>query len=481
MPKMTIGEFLSLQRKAKGLTQQEVADMLGISNKTLSSWESGRSYPDILTLPALAELYGVTVDEILNGVRAEGGRNAGEVSEASRKKLLRQAENRYSVKCTTLTAVGIGGVGLLALALCLQFVAAWLLVLFSVLFVLTELAVVILFTVFEKSALTMDEEASRYSLAVKRLTFRAAFKIICTVCIFAVCASFFLQFVLLGNATATVIVILATTLVLLLLAVTLLWLSRRGRECCTEEEAAAAARNKTLAIRIFSVGGAIAIALCAATSVLSSVTFASTQRQLGLPKEEFLRAIQTVNISAEDAALYGIETDAETGDYFVDIEAALKAPAPSLSEQHRAAYSIEGDLYFRYAEDGGEYVCYISYIPDPSSPFEKTVCAGTVWFRDRAQFDAEFPTPSAQNLLIGMEEDEVFFVLNPAYFDNITVFHWSGHRYRAERRVEVSGGQYALLTQVTQNYPFLAVVGFAGETAVAAVCIFLYCKKRMKL
>lgn len=51
-----IGEFLSALRRSKGLTQQEVADRLGVSNKTVSSWETGASYPDISMLSSIAEL-----------------------------------------------------------------------------------------------------------------------------------------------------------------------------------------------------------------------------------------------------------------------------------------------------------------------------------------------------------------------------------------------------------------------------------------
>lgn len=60
-----MGEFLALLRRANGFTQQEVADKLNISNRTLSSWETDRTTPDILLLPAIADLYGVTVDELL--------------------------------------------------------------------------------------------------------------------------------------------------------------------------------------------------------------------------------------------------------------------------------------------------------------------------------------------------------------------------------------------------------------------------------
>lgn len=69
MSKLPIGEFLASVRKEKGLTQREVAEKLGISNRTLSSWEQGRAYPDVLSLSQLAEIYGVTADEILKGER----------------------------------------------------------------------------------------------------------------------------------------------------------------------------------------------------------------------------------------------------------------------------------------------------------------------------------------------------------------------------------------------------------------------------
>ena len=67
--KSSIGDFLAILRKSKGLTQQEVADRLGVSNKTVSSWETGASCPDISMLPAIAELFEVTCDELLRGER----------------------------------------------------------------------------------------------------------------------------------------------------------------------------------------------------------------------------------------------------------------------------------------------------------------------------------------------------------------------------------------------------------------------------
>lgn len=69
MEKKTIGQFIAALRKANGLTQQEVADRLAVSNKAVSRWERDECAPDISVIPALAELLGVTCDELLKGER----------------------------------------------------------------------------------------------------------------------------------------------------------------------------------------------------------------------------------------------------------------------------------------------------------------------------------------------------------------------------------------------------------------------------
>lgn len=69
MDMQKIGQFLAALRKCRGLTQQEVADRLGVSDKTVSKWECGNGLPDITAIPAIAELFEVTADEILCGER----------------------------------------------------------------------------------------------------------------------------------------------------------------------------------------------------------------------------------------------------------------------------------------------------------------------------------------------------------------------------------------------------------------------------
>lgn len=59
--------YLKSLRLKKGLTQEEVANLLNVSNKTVSKWETGSGLPEIHSLMALSKLYEVTVDMILNG------------------------------------------------------------------------------------------------------------------------------------------------------------------------------------------------------------------------------------------------------------------------------------------------------------------------------------------------------------------------------------------------------------------------------
>lgn len=67
MEKKTMGSFIAALRKANGLTQQDIADRLNVSNKAVSRWERDECMPDIMLIPALAELLGVTCDELLRG------------------------------------------------------------------------------------------------------------------------------------------------------------------------------------------------------------------------------------------------------------------------------------------------------------------------------------------------------------------------------------------------------------------------------
>ncbi len=63
----TIGKRIASLRRGKGLTQDELSEMMGVSPQAVSKWENDQSYPDITSLPQLAEILGITVDELLSG------------------------------------------------------------------------------------------------------------------------------------------------------------------------------------------------------------------------------------------------------------------------------------------------------------------------------------------------------------------------------------------------------------------------------
>lgn len=70
----TFGEFLYALRKEKGMTQAALAEQLGVTNKAVSKWETGEAMPETNLLLPLAEIFGVTVDELLNGKRSDGAK-----------------------------------------------------------------------------------------------------------------------------------------------------------------------------------------------------------------------------------------------------------------------------------------------------------------------------------------------------------------------------------------------------------------------
>ena len=65
MKKMNIGAVIAKKRREKGVTQEELAEHLGVSKPAVSKWESGQSYPDILLLPMLAAYFNIRVDDLL--------------------------------------------------------------------------------------------------------------------------------------------------------------------------------------------------------------------------------------------------------------------------------------------------------------------------------------------------------------------------------------------------------------------------------
>ena len=72
---MKISSFLKELRQEKGMTQEQLAEQLNISNRSVSRWETGSNLPDLSMLITLAEYYGVEVGEIIDGKRKSENMN----------------------------------------------------------------------------------------------------------------------------------------------------------------------------------------------------------------------------------------------------------------------------------------------------------------------------------------------------------------------------------------------------------------------
>ena len=67
MNQTAIGSYIARKRKEQNLTQEQLAEQLGVSNKTVSKWENGKSYPDIHSLLLLSALFDVSLDQLIKG------------------------------------------------------------------------------------------------------------------------------------------------------------------------------------------------------------------------------------------------------------------------------------------------------------------------------------------------------------------------------------------------------------------------------
>jgi len=123
MEKRTIGGLIAVLRKANGMTQRELAERLNVSDKTVSRWERDDGAPDLSAIPVIAEIFGVTCDELLRGERRSPSARLESKSDAvntetsakaekQRKHLLAVSFSKY--KTHTFISMGIAAVGLIA-------------------------------------------------------------------------------------------------------------------------------------------------------------------------------------------------------------------------------------------------------------------------------------------------------------------------------------------------------------------------------
>ena len=105
---MKLAEKLQLMRKREGLSQEDLAEKLGISRQAVSKWESGQSVPDLNKLIILSELYNVTIDYLVKETYEFEGRQGKEIGNTGKQdgenlgnketQLIIHFNNKYSLE-----------------------------------------------------------------------------------------------------------------------------------------------------------------------------------------------------------------------------------------------------------------------------------------------------------------------------------------------------------------------------------------------
>ena len=119
----SLGEIISEKRKEKGMTQAELAEKMGVTDKAVSKWERNLSYPDVASFPRLSEVLGVSLDELMKGTGDSNKKKDNDI-ERIISVALRAIALAMGVAVTVLTLLdeldsdsGLGMLGIAVLAL----------------------------------------------------------------------------------------------------------------------------------------------------------------------------------------------------------------------------------------------------------------------------------------------------------------------------------------------------------------------------
>lgn len=124
MERKSIGTLIAALRRANGLTQKQLADRLGVSDKAVSRWERDESLPDVTLLPVIADLFHITVDELLRGERRAQQSGAAEPQASPDPERLKKQTRRVLSAAYVrahgrmLIGLGCGFAGLLTAMVC---------------------------------------------------------------------------------------------------------------------------------------------------------------------------------------------------------------------------------------------------------------------------------------------------------------------------------------------------------------------------
>ncbi|MBS1401045.1 MAG: helix-turn-helix transcriptional regulator [Firmicutes bacterium] len=475
MEKQTIGGFLATLRKANGYTQQEVAEKIGVSNKTLSSWETDKTCPDLTLIPVLADLYGVTSDEILRA-----GRRRSETAEKEQAPEERAALNEKNIRAVlkkqsrsfrnrnyVLRGVSVAVWILLAAAVLFWlYVSMAAAIVFAVLFGAGMVTLIILLHIFSDNVLGFVsdsgengekiEDVAAYKLDVYRERYRtiAAFSLpfgIIPVGLTVVC---WVAWIAGGWDSVSGILALLAILGIWITALAAFGIFRAYRNriekyLLSEKEKSLFSFHGKL-LKKCMISGAWASAVVAVLFVMVSAfpsLFIWRDELYSAEKEDFRRYVQTVELPTG----YHYPSEMPKGEYYFDIAAAVK----ELSENNKKTeielengFFLSGTAAERNSQDG--LMTYENL----------SLC-----WKDEKDSQVEMDYYIVQNIVYAEKADA--FLLRYASYEASDLF------------VREKKGVYTVGTQTTLARGLRMAICFLGFLPVP-VCFSVYCIKRRR-
>ena len=214
MEKKTIGKFIAALRKANGMTQKELGEKLFVSDKTVSRWECDECTPELSLIPAIAEIFGITTDELLRGERNNPERASVDSEEVlNRQKaksdkqvnlMLNNRKKKFANR--SLISIGLIMAGMIASFICEAYSEYELGFGFASIFVIASIICQICFAI--SFRVFGDEEDSEFTERIRNANTHMVFTTVKIIFAAAVALAFCLPVVLTGRIALAAIALL---------------------------------------------------------------------------------------------------------------------------------------------------------------------------------------------------------------------------------------------------------------------------------
>ena len=190
MEKRTLGTFIAVLRKAKGLTQKQLAEMLNVSDKAISRWERDECAPDLSVIPVLADIFDITADELLRGQRKQPQEPVThygvQKTETQIRYLLKKKETDFTI--LSCVSIGIALFGLIAAMIGnLGFLRGYIGFFVSCIFFIPAALCPVIFLVRGLRSLEAEELEEVSTETKKAMILQTELSLTITVCLFAAC------------------------------------------------------------------------------------------------------------------------------------------------------------------------------------------------------------------------------------------------------------------------------------------------------